>query len=155
MNLNGRLLVQLLLLVLLGAGFSVTTVSLSLADSPTSQPTIADTTARGVATVAPAPVLVPYAPGKAPARARTLRERSRLLDRDGVVIRAVNRLRFVPADGGAPMVLLENQLLERVEQLLRHANRTPGLQISGIVTEFHGRNYLLLTRVYVGAPNRS
>jgi len=151
MHLNGRLFTQLVLLVLLGSGFSVTTVSLSMADSPTSQPTLMDVTPREVAAVAPAPVMVP--PVVAPvAQPPTLRERSRLLDREGMVTRAGQRLQFVPADGAAPMILLENRLLERVGQLLRLGGRTPSLQISGLVTEYHRRNYLLVTRVYVAAP---
>ena len=149
MNLNGRLLVQLVLLVLLGVGFSVTTVSLSMADSPTSQPAIKDITpgpGSGVAAVAPAAV---YAGVAQAAPARTLRERSRLLDRRGIVVRGANRLQFLCDDGAPPMTLLENRLLERIEQVLRHADRSPKLQVSGVVTEYHRRNYLLLTRVYV------
>jgi len=151
MNLNGRLFVQLVLLVLLGVGFSVTTVSLSMADSPTSQPTIQEATPQAAVTVAAAPVLVPT-PVAEPPVGRTLRERSRLLDRQGIVVRTGTRLQFAPADGLAPMTLLENRMLERVEQLLRHASRSPELQISGLVTEYHGRNFLLLTRVYVATP---
>ena len=154
MNLNGRLFIQLLLLVLLGAGFSVTTVSLSLAGPPTSQPTIAPMAPVPAPAVAPAPVLVSYAGAPAPP-VRTLRERSRLLDRRGTVKVSAGRLQFVPADGAPAMVLLENHLLERVEQLLRHGPGSPELQISGLVTEYRGRNYLLLTRVYVASPTPS
>ena len=151
MNLNGRLFIQLVLLVLLGVGFSVTTVSLSMAESATSQPTIQEAAPKTVATAAAAPVHVP-SPVTQPPVGRTLRERSRLLDRQGTVVRTGTRLQFAPADGLPPMTLLENRMLERVEQLLRHANRSPELQISGLVTEYHGRNYLLLTRVYVATP---
>lgn len=152
MNLNGRLFVQLVLLVLLGVGFSVTTVSLSMADSPTSQPAIKDVSGGalpGALAVAPAPVHAGPRQAGAP---QTLRERSRLLDRRGIVVRGANRLQFLSEDGGPPMTLLENRMLERVEQLLRHADRSPKLQASGLVTEYHRRNYLLLTQVYVDTP---
>ena len=57
------------------------------------------------------------------------------------------------ADGQAmqdpPMVILPNLKLEMMEQAVSGSNRDLKFHITGMVTEYHSRNYLLLERVVV------
>lgn len=77
------------------------------------------------------------------------REGSELLDVVGSVRRQGHRYEFVPADGGPPMILLENQILQRIASSASQAGRASPLsrwKVSGTVTEFERANYLLVRR---------
>ncbi len=84
-----------------------------------------------------------------------LRENTRLIDRTGRIlclkddlgIGNVHRSVFQPMGELGYFILLENSFLEKVEAQTRHGERD--VKISGTVTEYRGRNYLLLTRVFV------
>jgi len=58
-----------------------------------------------------------------------------------------DRLSFMSESSGREMKLLENRMMERV--VLAQENATGELiwEVSGTVTEYKGRNFLLLTRV--------
>jgi hypothetical protein len=57
-------------------------------------------------------------------------------------------MEFAPADGSAPMTILENQLLQRIDQA---AGSAPASRwtVSGTVTEYRNINYLLLSRAFL------
>lgn len=61
---------------------------------------------------------------------------------------AVDRVEFHPAQGGASLVVLENLALERVVDELT-GDLELVWQVDGRITEYHGRNYLMLDRAYV------
>jgi hypothetical protein len=48
-----------------------------------------------------------------------------------------------------PMIILPNLKLEMMEQALQGSNRDLKFHVTGMVTEYHSRNYLLLERVVV------
>ena len=56
------------------------------------------------------------------------------------------RVAFRPVRGGRPVVVLENLNLQRVLQVTHEARGTVFWSISGTITEFQGRNYLLISR---------
>ena len=49
----------------------------------------------------------------------------------------------------APMLLLPNLLLYQIEEQIKASNRDLKLRVTGMVTEYKGRNYLLLEKVIV------
>lgn len=51
---------------------------------------------------------------------------------------------FVPVTGTGYFVLLENALLEDLEKYTRHGEAL--VKVSGTVTQYQGRNYLLLSQ---------
>jgi hypothetical protein len=57
------------------------------------------------------------------------------------------------ADGQAlrdpPLIVLPNLKLMIMEDAVRGATREPRFRVSGVVTEYRGRNYLLLEKVSV------
>jgi hypothetical protein len=57
------------------------------------------------------------------------------------------------ADGQAmqdpPMIILPNLKLELMEQAVNSSNRDLKFHVTGVVTEYHNRNYLLMERVVV------
>ena len=54
---------------------------------------------------------------------------------------------FRPTDGRGYFILLENSLLQRIQSLSRNGELQ--VKVSGVVTEYNGRNYLLLRRAAV------
>jgi hypothetical protein len=86
----------------------------------------------------------------------TLREGTLILDRPGRMIRSADgsQAEFVfEADGKTmrdpPMVILPNIQLMAMENAVTGANRDLRFRVSGTVTEYKGRNYLLLMKVLV------
>lgn len=79
----------------------------------------------------PAPVLV--------------REGRRLFDRQGAIVRQGTESVFLFDSGEAPMVLAACKHLERTENLSEFGKRPLKFYISGEVTEYRGRNYLLMS----------
>lgn len=61
------------------------------------------------------------------------------------------------SDGGAlrdpPLIVLPNLKLMIMEDTTRGNTREPRFRVSGVVTEYRGRNYLLLDKVYVLSTN--
>jgi hypothetical protein len=51
-----------------------------------------------------------------------------------------------------PLLLLPNLKLMIMEDVARGNTREPRFRVSGVVTEYRGRNYLLLDKVYVVNP---
>jgi hypothetical protein len=81
---------------------------------------------------------------KSPATTR-LREGVELADRVGQFKLRGDRATFISTDGGLSLVGLENLNLERVVRAISD-NPNQDWRVSGIVTEFRGGNYLLITR---------
>lgn len=111
---------------------------------PAPQPALPENI-RGPAAVHPAAPPVP-----------TLREGTLILDRPGRMIRSPDgqQAEFVfEADGKTmrdpPMVILPNIQLMAMENAVTGANRDLRFRVSGTVTEYKGRNYLLLMKVLV------
>ena len=61
---------------------------------------------------------------------------------------AVDRVEFHPTDGSSPLVVLENLALERVVNELT-GDLVLIWHVDGTLTEYHGRNYLLIDRAFV------
>jgi hypothetical protein len=76
------------------------------------------------------------------------REGAELVDVVGTIRRQGNRLEFAPADGSAPMTILENQLLQRIDQSAAASGGGRPWTVSGTVTEYRNINYLLLSRAF-------
>jgi hypothetical protein len=81
-----------------------------------------------------------------------VREGIELSDRLGTFELSGDRARFIAADDATSLTGLENLNLERVIHAIRD-NPLPGQnwKVSGVVTEFEGRNYLLITRALLVA----
>ncbi len=95
--------------------------------------------------------------GNAPASTQPsqplMREGSLVLDRVGRLTRSSDGRWWeftLDSDGRAmtepPMVLLPNRKLSQLEDLMLNSYRDLRLRVSGEVTEYRGRNYLLLNR---------
>ena len=85
-----------------------------------------------------------------------LREGSYIVDRIGRVNRTPDgsQAEFIfEADGKVlkdpPMIILPNLKLVSMEAAVGIANRDLRFRVTGMVTEYHGRNYLLLEKVVV------
>jgi hypothetical protein len=88
-----------------------------------------------------------------PAKERIrVREGLELNDRIGIFELSGDRARFIASDDGLALIGLENLSLERVIHAIRD-NPQPGQtwKVSGVVTEFEGRNYLLITRAILAS----
>ena len=81
-----------------------------------------------------------------------LREDTRLINVKGKIMDLKSDLKksdysrsaFVPKNGPGHFILLENRNLEEIEQITRHGEKE--VIVSGTVTAYKGKNYLLLTR---------
>jgi hypothetical protein len=111
---------------------------------PMPEPAQADRTS-GPGAVRPAAPAVP-----------TLREGTLILDRPGRMTRTPDgsQAEFIfEADGKTmrdpPMIILPNIQLMAMENAVTGANRDLRFRVSGTVTEYKGRNYLLLMKVLV------
>ena len=96
------------------------------------------------------------------AYARTLKEGTRLQNRRGSIVRdqRSGTWRFVFDSHGGPAVdptmeLLPCLLLERLERTAAVSDLPPSVLISGEVTSFHGRNYMLPTIWRSARPGRN
>ena len=97
-------------------------------------------------------LLLPRVMGAVGEESGLLPEESRLIDRVGRLFTSKDlgmegpeRLVFVLKAGGEKFTVLENLNLERLETAGRHGERE--VTISGTITVYRGKNYLLLTRV--------
>ena len=77
---------------------------------------------------------------------KLLREGSEINDVVGTIRAAAGRYEFVPRDGNAPLILLENQLLQRVLYVQSQSVDLGTIiwRVDGTITEFRGLNFLLL-----------
>jgi len=78
-----------------------------------------------------------------------LREGSRLNDVVGQFDFAGDRIAFFPADSKDSFRVLENLALERVSRILSEGRAKPEWSVSGVITEFRGVNYLLVTKAVI------
>ena len=89
-----------------------------------------------------------------------LREGSFIVDRIARLTHSVDgaqaELSF-ESDGKAmkdpPMVLLPNQNLQRMEDSVKGLNRDLKFRVTGMITEYRGRNYVLLEKVMIVSDN--
>ena len=81
----------------------------------------------------------------APAKLR-LREGTQMVDRAGSIRVSGQRYVFHSAPDGSEFRLLENLALERVIRTQDELREDRPWTVSGVVTEFQGENFLLLTR---------
>lgn len=93
----------------------------------------------------------PFKPGLPPTRGKlpdVVEEGKRLFNREGrVETDAIGRTLFVFDSGDKPVYLLENTAREYLETVTEHGKKKARWRISGIVTVYGGRNYVLLTKV--------
>ena len=97
-------------------------------------------------------LLPPVMGGTSPGQ-EVLPEDMRFIDRAGIIFslkadlkrQEEHRSIFVPKAGGKALVILENQNLERLEKVAAHGERE--VAISGTITVYRGRNYILITRL--------
>lgn len=85
-----------------------------------------------------------------------MREGSFIVDRTGRLTRGADGVSWqiaFEADGKAlqdpPMILLPNLKLMAMEDAVRSTSRDLRFRVTGVVTEYRGRNYLLLEKVVV------
>jgi hypothetical protein len=88
------------------------------------------------------------APPRAPDPAQQLREGSVLKNLPGTFQVAGDRITFCPSERDAAFPVLENLALERVWGMLESVGGRLW-SVSGTVTEYRGRNYLLIERAVV------
>lgn len=108
----------------------------------------------------PAAFPIPFqqgTPGLFPASATTTtrirREGTKLTNVVGTIRRRGSRFELLPSDGSLPLILLENQLLQRVDVSLQSAPTGGSLfRVNGVVTEYLGENYLLLQWIILEQP---
>lgn len=87
---------------------------------------------------------------KGEAARQRVREGARLLEQQGAFVPAGDRFLFVAADQARFMVL-ENLALQRIALALSEPQTAPRWTVTGIVTEFRGANYLLVTRAVMSS----
>jgi hypothetical protein len=92
----------------------------------------------------------PFKPGLPPKRVATgtIEEGKRLFNREGrISTDPVGRTVFVFDSADKPMELLENSSREYLETVTDYGKKDARWRVSGVVTVYGGRNFLLLTRV--------
>lgn len=84
---------------------------------------------------------------------KRLREGTKLIEVEGRFEFTGDRMAFFRADAEESYKVLENLALERINKVLEEtrANEKPQWMISGIVTEYHGGNFLLVTKAVIKA----
>ena len=91
----------------------------------------------------------PFKPGLPPVRVKppdVVEEGKRLFNREGrLEMDKIGRATFVFDSGDKPMQLLENSWREYLETRTEYAKKKVRWRVSGIVTLYGKRNYLLLT----------
>jgi hypothetical protein len=91
----------------------------------------------------------------APARvvASRLREGTQLKDQRGAFRAMGDRATFTFEENGPTLMVLENLALERVGRVLRESTDPLTWSVDGLVTEYQGASYLLITRAIVRRHN--
>lgn len=72
-----------------------------------------------------------------------------LVDREGRIDRVGDETRFVFDSGDEPMTLLPNAKLERIEDASDYGRRGQRFRVSGEITAYRGRNFLILSKVLI------
>ena len=90
------------------------------------------------------------APNKQAQRAR---EGSLLTDENGSFEFVGDRIIFVPGGGRDSLRVLENLALERIVRELGDARDQRNWAVCGVLTEFKGANYLLVTKALLKTPS--
>jgi hypothetical protein len=88
---------------------------------------------------------VPRPPDETKPKPVLIREGRRLFDRSGTIVRVANESVFISDTGDSPMVLAACKALERVENLSDFGKKPLKFLVSGEVSEYRDRNYLLMT----------
>ncbi len=96
--------------------------------------------------------LQPTVAKKAAHEVQHLREGVRLENTLGTFKSTGGRITFYPADTTPPLHALENLALERVWRL-QDVSQGRQWSVSGVVTEFRGANYLLITKAILKNSN--
>jgi hypothetical protein len=78
-----------------------------------------------------------------------LREGTRLKDVAGSFQTTGDRVAFHPDGKGESYRVLENLALQRIHEILDEGRGTLSWTVSGVVTEFRGSNYVLVTKAVV------
>ena len=78
-------------------------------------------------------------------------EGNKLQDVVGEFQIAGERIRFRPLNQKIKLTVLESLALERISRVLDETRTPPMWSVDGTVTEFHGGNYLLISRAIVKA----
>jgi hypothetical protein len=84
-------------------------------------------------------------PSQAASAAERVREGTKIVQASGEFQATGERIHFV-SESMPPLKVLENLALERVAQALSERSAGREWTVSGVVTEYRGVNYLLLTR---------
>lgn len=100
----------------------------------------------GEGSSSPPTALAPSAP---PKTAERMREGSKLIEVVGEFQFSGDRVVFSPEAGGDSLRVLENLALERIGRQLTEGRGSRTWVVSGVVTEFRGGNYLLVTKAVV------
>lgn len=121
-------------------GLTVLAVSLAVADNP------APVSSRLAASaLLESPAKTPPT-GEKPGE--KLREGTRLTDEIGGFSRVGERVSFAPSKGDS-LKCLENLALERIARAIDESQGQRQWIVSGVVTEFKGANYLLVTKAVI------
>ena len=92
--------------------------------------------------------------GENPEKTTRLREGAELVEQAGQFRMIGARVAFITADSQHRFVGLENLTLERVAEKIADNPAQMQWIVSGNVTEYHGENYLLLTRAQLKSQIR-
>ena len=99
----------------------------------------------------------PSEPEAGPAGAKPAerqREGTKLVDQIGTFEFLGDRAAFVPAGGKESYRVLENLALERISRQQGDVRSSQEWLVSGVLTEYRGTNYLLVTRAVARAAGR-
>ncbi|MBE3096273.1 MAG: hypothetical protein IMZ44_03970 [Planctomycetes bacterium] len=92
----------------------------------------------------------PFKPGPPPVRKKkpdTLEEGKRIFDREGrMEVDPLGRPLFIFDSGEKPMPILENTVREMLESVTDRGKRKARWRVSGMVTVYEGKNFVLITR---------
>jgi hypothetical protein len=110
--------------------------------------------AEGSPAAAPARPAAPFAEGReaVPRSAERQREGTKLIDQVGTFEFLGDRATFVPAGSKDSFRVLENLALERISRQQVDTRGQQEWTISGVLTEFKGANYLLITKAVARHP---
>jgi hypothetical protein len=136
-----------------GLGWAIAVgVALAAVNGADGEPTPGDAAVKNTAIPENDRPVAPSRSGGAPKERIRVREGLELTDRIGTFELSGDRARFIAADDGLALIGLENLSLERVIHAIRdNPQQGQTWKVSGVVTEFEGRNYLLITRAILAA----
>jgi len=89
------------------------------------------------------------APSPAVKGTERLRENTKLVDEVGAFQFVGDRVAFFPGNNKDSFRVLENLQLERISRTLGESRAQRQWIVSGVITEFRGANYLLVTKAVI------